>query len=215
MRPIAACAGGSCRNAHTVAGHTGITRHSPRNGFNGLLRALPGDRACLSPSPPRKLVRPPGWGFVPPRRLDTGVEAPGPHDLSVRELKPFVRAPADRSRETPPCHQLCAQAQPASTAPRPAFRDDHDTPLWWDGMAGNIEVIWISEKQKYFFERDWTGQIRLIWLRKLDFRCKGFVERDRIFLTRPPAKGRKDHATALKLLRPDRMRNFYVRRVLF
>src|ERR1035437_5327486 len=28
-------------------GHTGITRHSPRNGFNGFLRALPGDRACL------------------------------------------------------------------------------------------------------------------------------------------------------------------------
>ena len=31
-------------------GHTGITRHSPRNGFNGFLRALPGDRACLPPS---------------------------------------------------------------------------------------------------------------------------------------------------------------------
>ncbi len=27
-----------------------ITRHSPRNGF-GLLRALPGDQACLTPSP--------------------------------------------------------------------------------------------------------------------------------------------------------------------
>ena len=26
-------------------------RHSPRNGFNGFLRALPGDRAFLSPSP--------------------------------------------------------------------------------------------------------------------------------------------------------------------
>ena len=26
-------------------GHTGNTRHSPRNGFNGFLRALPGDRA--------------------------------------------------------------------------------------------------------------------------------------------------------------------------
>src|SRR3982751_3176231 len=25
---------------------TGTARHSPRNGFNGLLRALPGDRAC-------------------------------------------------------------------------------------------------------------------------------------------------------------------------
>ena len=32
-------------------GHTGITRHSPRNGFNGFLRALLGDRAFLPPSP--------------------------------------------------------------------------------------------------------------------------------------------------------------------
>jgi hypothetical protein len=31
-------------------GHTGITRHSPRDGFNGFLRALPGDRAFLPPS---------------------------------------------------------------------------------------------------------------------------------------------------------------------
>src|ERR1700730_10757287 len=30
-------------------GHTGTTRHSPRNGFNGLL-VLPGDRAFLPPS---------------------------------------------------------------------------------------------------------------------------------------------------------------------
>ena len=34
-------------------GHTGFTRHSPRNGFNGFLRALLGDRAFLSPSPAR------------------------------------------------------------------------------------------------------------------------------------------------------------------
>jgi hypothetical protein len=31
-----------------------------------------------------------------------------------------------------------------------------------------------SEKQKYFFERDWTGQIRLIWLGKLIFRRNDF-----------------------------------------
>ena len=31
-------------------GHTGFTRHSLRNGFNGFLRALPGDRALLPPS---------------------------------------------------------------------------------------------------------------------------------------------------------------------
>ena len=44
-------------NAHAlVTGHTGITRHSPRNGFNGFLRDLPGDRAFLSPSPLRSLL---------------------------------------------------------------------------------------------------------------------------------------------------------------
>jgi hypothetical protein len=46
---------GSTRVSHH--GHTGITRHSPRNGFNSLFRALPGDRAFLPPSPPKKLAR--------------------------------------------------------------------------------------------------------------------------------------------------------------
>ena len=32
---------------HSHHGHTGLTRHSPRNGFNGFLRALPSDRAFL------------------------------------------------------------------------------------------------------------------------------------------------------------------------
>jgi hypothetical protein len=43
-----ACSVGNTRVSHH--GHTGNTRHSPRNGFNGFLRDLPGDRACLSPS---------------------------------------------------------------------------------------------------------------------------------------------------------------------
>ena len=34
-------------------GHAGNVRHSPRNGFNGFFRALPGDRAFLPPSPAR------------------------------------------------------------------------------------------------------------------------------------------------------------------
>ena len=41
-------------------GHAGNVRHSPRNGFNGLLRALPSDRAFLPLSPrghiPRNLT---------------------------------------------------------------------------------------------------------------------------------------------------------------
>jgi hypothetical protein len=37
-------------------GHAGNVRHSPRSGFNGFLRALPGDRACLPPSSLRSLL---------------------------------------------------------------------------------------------------------------------------------------------------------------
>jgi hypothetical protein len=44
--------------AHERSHHrfTGFTRPSLRNGFNGFLRALPGDRAFLPPSPPRSLL---------------------------------------------------------------------------------------------------------------------------------------------------------------
>src|SRR6478609_7526147 len=44
------------------------------NGFNGFLRALPGDRALLPPSPAK----------VAFCELDAGVEASGPHDFTVR-----------------------------------------------------------------------------------------------------------------------------------
>jgi hypothetical protein len=65
---------------HSHHGHTGITRHSPRNGFNGFLRALLGDRAFLPPSPAK----------VASRRLDTSVGASGPHDFAVRGPTSFV-----------------------------------------------------------------------------------------------------------------------------
>jgi hypothetical protein len=49
-------------------------RHSLRDGFNGVLRALPGDRALLSPSSA-------GVAF---RRFDSSVEESGPHGFAVR-----------------------------------------------------------------------------------------------------------------------------------
>src|SRR6202451_4310364 len=84
-------------------GHTGNVRHSPRNGFNGFLRALLGDRAFLSPSPVRcaSIVT----------RLNASVEASGPHDFAVRVLAHSSRAPT------------------ASIASRIHVRDDRDTPL--------------------------------------------------------------------------------------
>ena len=53
-----------------------------RNGFNGFLRALPGDRALLSPSPRAVFCA----------KLDASVEASGPHDFAVR--KPMLSSEA-------------------------------------------------------------------------------------------------------------------------
>src|ERR1019366_2208161 len=60
-------------SAHEHTGHTGIARHSPRNGFNGVYRALPGAPGFLA-----TVAR------VPSRRLDTSVGVSGPHVFAVR-----------------------------------------------------------------------------------------------------------------------------------
>src|SRR5712664_3928527 len=54
-----------------------------RNGFNGFLRALPGDRALLPPSSADRFCLSP-VGPTQLRELDTSVGASGPHDFAVR-----------------------------------------------------------------------------------------------------------------------------------
>src|SRR5450631_1311296 len=54
-----------------------------RNGFNGFLRALPGDRAVLPPSPADMSCLSP-VGPTQLRELDASVGASGPHDFAVR-----------------------------------------------------------------------------------------------------------------------------------
>jgi len=63
-----------------TAGGAGNTRHSPRNGFNGFLRALPGDRAFLPPSPVK----------ISSHQLDASVGATGPHGFAVRKISALV-----------------------------------------------------------------------------------------------------------------------------
>src|SRR5713226_2760347 len=58
-KPGARCTRGlACKivqkSAHEHTGSAEAVRPSLRNGFNGFLRALPGDRALLSPSPANK-----------------------------------------------------------------------------------------------------------------------------------------------------------------
>jgi hypothetical protein len=91
----------------TQASHhrfTGSIRPSLRNGFNGFLRALPGDRAFLSPSPATMRKH--------HRQLDASVGASGPHDFAVRG---FARS---------------SSALTSSIASRANVRDDRDTPLF-------------------------------------------------------------------------------------
>src|ERR1700756_3923653 len=105
-----ACSVENTRVSHH--GHTGNTRHSPRNGFNGFLRALPGDRAFLSPSSLRSLLL---------KNLNASVGASGPHDFAVRLKR--IRQSAIRVHRIPP-----------------HARYDRETPLWEAGHGWNIAV---------------------------------------------------------------------------
>ena len=104
-----------------------ITRHSPRNGFNGFLRALPGDRAFLPPSPAK----------VAFRQLDTSVGVSGPHDFAVRLRR--VRQSAIRVHRIPPRVDDVAQ--------RPSV----------GGTEEAIPLICCSENQNIFHVGGLTG----------------------------------------------------------
>ena len=82
---------------------TGNSRPSLRDGFNGFLRARPGDRAFLSPSPRNAPAL---------SRVDISVGISGPHDFTVR-----VRCIRHVHRQRP-------------SHPAPNVRDDREAPLF-------------------------------------------------------------------------------------
>ncbi len=52
--------------------------------------------------------------------------------------------------------------------PCPTFVTIAKRPFVWAGTAADVEVIWVKGERKYFWERDWTGGIKL--KNKEDFR---------------------------------------------
>jgi hypothetical protein len=75
-RPVTEASCAKVESTRVVAtGHRKHPRHPLHNGFNGLLRALPGDRAFLPPSSLRSLLL---------TNLNASVGASGPHDFAVR-----------------------------------------------------------------------------------------------------------------------------------
>jgi hypothetical protein len=120
-----------CKVESTGVEATG-TPESPgipaRNGFNGLCRALPGDRALLPPSSADMFCLSP-VGPTQLRELDASVGASGPHDFAVRSNISRQHA-GDRSR----VFRLAlrshrAQNAAASTASHPAFLTIMTRPL--------------------------------------------------------------------------------------
>src|SRR5229473_1363927 len=130
--------GGTCTLSRTVPFHG--TR---------FLRALPGDRACLPPSSADRFCLSP-VGPTQLRELDASVGASGPHDFAVRSNISRRRA-VDRSRiqRTRPAIPSRAKRCRVHRTP-PRVRDDHDTPLWWGGMARVLDVIWGRWQQIFF-----------------------------------------------------------------
>jgi hypothetical protein len=128
MRPIAACAMSVVERTRVGQVTPENARHSPRNGFNGFLRALPGDRAFLPPSPLR--------------------------NLHLRNLTPA----SGRQNHTtsPSASGIARQARrPRPPHPAPRFVTLRNAPLW-DGTARVIKLIWVFGKPEYFCKEGWT-----------------------------------------------------------
>jgi hypothetical protein len=140
VAPAASCA--KCRK-HTSSSpqvHRD-TRPSLRNGFNGFLRALPGDRACLPPS----LAR------ITPRNL-TPASGRQDHTTSPSALTPLVLR---RCR----VHRI----------PHPTFVTTAKRPSCGCGIAWVLKLFLPAGETNYFCAWDWTTQIRLNPLGKSRF----------------------------------------------
>src|SRR5205085_9841875 len=98
-------------------------RHSLRNGFTAYNELSP-ENGCFASVAP--------WE----------VECPQVHRRQRRDVRTtrFCRTLSRRS----------LSALPASTATRPNDRDDHDTPLWRDGMDEDIGLIFFLIKRNLF-----------------------------------------------------------------
>jgi hypothetical protein len=118
---------GSTRVSHH--GRTGTPGIPARDGFNGFLRALLGDRAFLPPSLPRSVLL---ENLTPAlRRQD--------HTTS-----PSARWRSRQQRNSRPSH------------PNPTSVTIAKRPFVWAGMTTDMQVICLKSEPEYFCEGGWT-----------------------------------------------------------
>jgi hypothetical protein len=178
------------RNAHEHTGSAEALRHSLRNGFTAYAALSPAtNSSCHRHRRIEGLVAP-GWARKDLRRLDTSngcqdhtvlpyaaarLRQPPSSEAGLRRVKKgstgfgavrLVRL--DRSRKNRPAIPGAPDAA-ASTASHPNVRDDGQRPLVRDETGRVMDLIWGKREGIYFCRGVWTGQITLIWFRKLVF----------------------------------------------
>jgi hypothetical protein len=118
--PAASCALCIGRTHTSNNEYTGTPDIPARNGFNGLCRALPGDRALLPPSSADMVLSKPGRADATPQNL-TPASGRQDHTILPSAATSLVRPLSDRSRiqRTRPA-TFRAQNAAASTASHPA-----------------------------------------------------------------------------------------------
>jgi hypothetical protein len=146
------------KSAHGVDRWGGRSPGLPcADGFNGVLRALPGERCTIAPvAPPMADARARSG-----RHITAGLDAQTPGVRTTRLLRPRTVPPKSsrarvcsppmtdkpalqrrvvprrvRTHSCPPCRHAARADAAASTATRPAYRDDRERPFGRARMRG-------------------------------------------------------------------------------
>jgi hypothetical protein len=115
-------------------GHTGFTRHSPRNGFNGFLRALPGVRILGCHRRQRIKVCQSPVGMTRLRKFSTSNGCQD-HTTSPSASASLVCSPDIAHGVDPALRLPCAPGAISVHRIPPRVRDDREPPLWGGGTA--------------------------------------------------------------------------------
>jgi hypothetical protein len=118
-----------------------------RNGFNGFLRDLPGDRLVVTVACGLRSCQS-GWTCKNLRQLDASAGASGPHDFAVRDNISRLTRRQSLTGFNPPCDLIALNAA-ASTASRPAFVTIAIRPSVGQDVR-DLEVIWVRCEAIYF-----------------------------------------------------------------
>jgi hypothetical protein len=129
VAPAASCALCIGRTHTSNNEYTGTPGIPARNGFNGLCRTLPGDRAVLPPSPADIVLSKPGWADLNSADL-TPASGRQDHTILPYAATSLVRVPviAQESLRTRPAIPSHARRCRVHRTPS-RVRDDRDTPL--------------------------------------------------------------------------------------